>query len=221
MLALLHLCDSLFPIGAFSHSDGLEGATARGLVSTADDLRDWMDACLHESLGPCEGLVVRLAWESFSERRWADIDRIDEEMEALRPSSMARAASRSMGTRLVRTWQQIRPDHALAQCVAGRHDATVTLPVAFGMVSAAADIDRRSAVEGFIYTRLAAAVSSAMRLLPLGQYEAHAILAGTLARAPEVVDAILESHDRPSAFVPALDLAVMSQQYVQSRLFRS
>src|SRR6185503_8361644 len=27
LLALLHLCDSLFPLGGFAHSDGLEAAT--------------------------------------------------------------------------------------------------------------------------------------------------------------------------------------------------
>ena len=35
-----------FPIGAFAHSDGLEAATDRGRVATADDLRRWMDASL-------------------------------------------------------------------------------------------------------------------------------------------------------------------------------
>ncbi len=43
---LLHLCDSLFPIGAFAHSEGLEGATADGAVTTAGDLRQWLDVCL-------------------------------------------------------------------------------------------------------------------------------------------------------------------------------
>ena len=30
LLALLHLCDSLFPIGSFAYSDGLESAAAAG-----------------------------------------------------------------------------------------------------------------------------------------------------------------------------------------------
>ena len=30
LLSLLHLCDSLFPIGGFSYSDGLESATYVG-----------------------------------------------------------------------------------------------------------------------------------------------------------------------------------------------
>ncbi len=59
-------------------------------------------------------------------------------------------------------------------------DAHVTLPVAFGAVASAAGIPVRAAVEGFIYTRLAAIVSAAMRLMPLGQHEGHTLLAEAL-----------------------------------------
>ena len=49
LLALLHLCDSLFPIGSFGYSDGLEAATAAGLVETPADLQEWLDVCLDEA----------------------------------------------------------------------------------------------------------------------------------------------------------------------------
>jgi hypothetical protein len=37
LLALLHVSDSLFPIGGFGYSDGLEAATAAGLGETPAD----------------------------------------------------------------------------------------------------------------------------------------------------------------------------------------
>ena len=220
MFELLHLCDSLFPIGGFSHSDGLETATATGAVKTAADLHAWMDACLHETLANCDGPAMWRAWHGFTEGRWEDIAALDGEVHALRPSSTGRAASRAMGTRLVRTWHQMRPSPGLA-IMLGRDEASFTLPVAFGAVGAAAGIDARAALEGFVYTRLAATVSSAMRLMAIGQHEAHALLAATLARAPRVVAAVMHSRRAPSTFAPALDLAAISQQYVHSRLFRS
>ena len=45
-LELLHLCDSLFPIGAFAYSDGLEAAAAvrpkPDTTTGGDGLRDWI-----------------------------------------------------------------------------------------------------------------------------------------------------------------------------------
>src|ERR1700756_2865880 len=55
LLALLHLCDSLFPIGGFGYSDGLEAATSAGLVETPADLQAWLDTCLDEVVGRMDG----------------------------------------------------------------------------------------------------------------------------------------------------------------------
>ena len=104
-----------------------------------------------------------------------------------------------------------------------RH-TSFTLPVAFGIICAAAAIDSRDAVAGYIYTRLAATVSSAMRLMPIGQRGAHALLAAALSRVPEAVDAIVLRVSRGEGlgtFAPAFDLAAMEQQHVRSRLFLS
>ena len=76
-------------------------------------------------------------------------------------------------------------------------------------------------IEAFAYTRLAATTSCAMRLIAIGQMEAHALLAATLARVPDVVSGLLARDGEPESFAPALDLAVMRQPHVRSRLFRS
>jgi urease accessory protein len=218
-LELLHLCDSLFPIGAFGYSDGLEAASdaCRGV----DPLRDWLDVVLDENIGRLEGPVVWHAWLAFRERDWDALVTLDEEMTALRPAASARRSSRAMGLRLLTTWQALHPDprleHALVR--AGRRELGPTLPVAFA--GACGSIVRRDAVEAFAYTRLAATVSAAMRLIPIGQTDAHSLLAQTLARVPAVVDAIAARDADPESFTPAMDLAVMSQQYLHSRLFRS
>jgi len=223
-LELLHLCDSLFPIGAFGYSDGLEVATdvCRGV----DSLRDWIDVVLDENIGGLEGPAVWRAWLAFRERDWDALVTLDEEMTALRPAASARRSSRAMGLRLLTTWQALHPDprleHALVR--AGRRELGPTLPVAFAGACACAGtgtIERRDAVEAFAYTRLAATVSAAMRLIPIGQTDAHTLLAQTLARVPAVVDAIAARDADPESFTPAMDIAAMSQQYLHSRLFRS
>ena len=219
LLPLLQLCDSLFPIGAFAYSDGLETAAGRAAPPfDAGELRAWIDVCLDETLGRLEGPAVWQAWTAFRDGDWDTLVMLDEELTALRPSSSGRRSSRAMGRRLLGTWQTLHADPRLERAVFRGGPA---LPIAFAGACACSDIDRRHAVEAFAYTRLAATISAAMRLMPIGQTDAHALLAGTLERVPAVVDLIASRHPRLESFAPAVDIAAMTQQYVHSRLFRS
>ena len=222
-LSLLHLCDSLFPIGGFAYSDGLESATSEGTVADAGALRDWLDVCLDQTYGRLEGPAVWRAWMAFRDAHWDALEALDEELTALRPSSSARRSSRAMGLRLLTTWQTLHHDARLEHAVTLARDGRLgpTLPIAFAAACASAGIERRRSVEAFAYTRLSATISAAMRLMPIGQTDAHALLARTLDRVPQVVDAIVARDADPESFTPALDVAVMTQQYLHSRLFRS
>jgi len=219
LVVLLHLCDSLFPIGSFAHSDGLEAATSRGEIQSAAELSGWMDVTLTEILRRVEAPALARAWQATAEHRFDALAGLDDEVYALRPSSTGRESTRAMGSRLLKTWQQIRPCDAVERLLSSRDH--LTLPVAFGVVAAAAAIPQRDALEGFCYTRLAAIVSAAMRLMPLGQRESHTLLAERLSRVPGVVGEVLAGNGQLGAFTPVLDVMVMSQQYVESRLFKS
>lgn len=221
LLPLLHLCDSLFPTGAFAHSEGLEWATDRGLVASADNLGEWMDASLAQLLARADGPAVWLAWHAFAGRDWRALTVVNAEAFALRPSAVSRQATRAMGVRLVRTWQQLYEPAGFGEMAAAVDvERTMTLPAAFGVVCAATGVEARAAVEGFIYTRLASTASAAMRLMAIGQHEAHRVLASRLRVVGPIVERIAV---RPvmSSFAPAQDIAAMSHQYVRSRLFRS
>src|SRR5690349_534437 len=151
LLSLLHICDSLFPIGAFSHSDGLEAATAPGHVSTPIDFEHWLLTVRDHTLRECEGPGVARAWQACTEAQWGELRRIDDDLRLLRSSSAAREASRAVGNRLIRTWNEIHPEARFLTDVPLK-----TLPGAFGCVSATAGISQRDALNGFMYTRLAA-----------------------------------------------------------------
>ena len=103
-----------------------------------------------------------------------------------------------MGLRLLTTWHALHPDAAArhgSRSLAQAARLGPALPIAFAAACASAPAStRRAAVEAFAYTRLAATVSAAMRLMPIGQTDAHALLARTLERVPAVVD-----RDRGSA----------------------
>jgi len=222
LLALLHLCDSLFPIGGFGYSDGLEAATAAGLVETPTDLQAWLDVCLDQAVGRMDGPAVLRAWSAFHRRDWESLSELDEELTAMRPSSATRRSSRAMGIRLATTWTALYPDRPLDHLLdlARRQWLGPGLPIAFGCACASAGVGMRDAGAAFAYTRLASTTSAALRLMRIGQTDAHARLAKTLQRVPIVVEA-MTTRARPESFTPAMDVSAMTQQYLHSRLFRS
>jgi len=218
----LHLCDSLFPIGGFGYSDGLEAATAAGLVQTPAELQAWLDICLEEAVGRTDGPVALRAWSAFERQDWEALSALDEEITALRPASATRRSSRAMGLRLVTTWSILYPDRRLEHLLdlACGERLGPALPVAFGCACASAGVEKRDAGVAFAYTRLASTASAALRLMRIGQTDAHARLAEVLTRVPAVVDA-MTTRARPESFAPEMDIAAMAQQYLHSRLFRS
>jgi urease accessory protein len=224
-LKLLHVCDSLFPIGSFAYSDGLESATTAAHVRDLDSLREWLDVCLDEGIGRSDGPALAIAMSALYGADWGALTAVDEELTALRPSSTVRIANRAMGWRLLKTWQALHPDerlgHALELAAGSTSPSGPTLPVAFAAVCVCAGIDRREALAGYAYTRLGATVSAAMRLMALGQTDAHQLLSRVLDRVPEMVDHVIGGNPPIESFAPALDVAQMTQQYVHSRLFRS
>jgi urease accessory protein len=223
VLQLLHLCDSLFPLGAFAHSDGLETATVAGVVRDAASLQLWIDAVLDEAFGRLDGPVAHRARVLIDEERWDELPRLDAEAIAIRPAASSRRAIRSMGQRLLETWRRLHPDgrldrlHDLASCGA----IAPCFPVAFAAACACSTVLPATALEALAYTRLASTVSAAMRLAPVGQTDAHLVLSRALARVPGIVGSIVERDSIHESFTPAMDIAAMSHQYLHSRLFRS
>jgi urease accessory protein len=222
LLALLHLCDSLFPIGGFGYSDGLEAATATRLVETPADLQAWLDVCLDEVVGRMDGLAVLWAWSAFDQEDWQALCDLDGEITAMRPASSTRRSNKAMGLRLATTWSTLYPDQRLDHLVdlVRRQRVGPALPVAFGCVCASAGVGMLDASVAFAYTRLASTTSAALRLMQIGQTNAHARLAQTLERVPAVVE-VMTKRAQPESFAPAMDVAAMTQQYLHSRLFRS
>src|SRR5262245_5518259 len=115
LLSLLHICDSFFPIGSFAYSDGLESATASRLVEGAAGLEGWLESCLEEGFARLDGPAIALVWPALTARDWDQVVAIDEDITALRAASAARTSIRSMGLRLLKTWQRVHPDACLEQ----------------------------------------------------------------------------------------------------------
>src|SRR5437763_1565040 len=97
-VALLQLCDSLFPVGSFAHSDGLEAAVTDCDVSDGAGLRRWLDAQLHGQLVQLDAPGVRVARTAMLNGDLESVASIDDELYALRPAASSRDAPRMQGS---------------------------------------------------------------------------------------------------------------------------
>jgi urease accessory protein len=214
LVRTLQIADSLFPVGAFAYSDGLESAAASARVRDAASLARWLDHVLHGVFAPCEGLALLKCMRAMERKDWAMIRQIDEELTALKPASATRAAGKSVGKSLIATYAALVEDGSLP--------AHYNAPVAYGVVFHHRGIECRDALLAFGYARLAAVVSAGLRLAAIGQQQGHAALAGVLDRLPDVTQVILDNEAEPlRSFSPMMDIQQMNHRYIYSRLFRS
>jgi urease accessory protein len=213
---LLQTTDSLFPTGAFSHSGGLEGLTADGLLRTAEDAERGLSEILTRSFA-----LIDLPACGLAHRAAADVDRlveIDAWVDSLKAPRETREAGRSLGRRRLKV--VAAPDGYRAAVEDGRspgQQAVVT-----GVHAALDGISREDAMLAFGYGTAAGLVASAMKLLPLGQSRGQAFLARMGERMPELVrSADHRSLEDLGSFTPLFDIAAMRHEIARTRLFIS
>jgi urease accessory protein len=215
---LLQTTDSLFPTGAFSHSGGLEGLANEGILKTADDAERAVEEILRHSFARVDLPACGLAHRAASAAELEAVLRIDARLDALKPPREAREASRSLGRRRLRLVASLEGYATLVeQDRTPGHQAVVT-----GMQGALEGVPREETMLAFAYGAAAGLVSSAMKLLPLGQTRAQNLLSRLGDSMTEIVRAADGMDlEELGSFLPLLDVAAMRHETGAPRLFIS
>ena len=224
LLGVLQLADGLFPAGAYAHSFGLETLVQDGVVTDATGVRAFLRTLIEGGVGTCDAIAVARAVRAAREPTLETAFALDEEVDALKPASELREASRQMGRQTLRAAARLHQDAAVSRLfaavetgrTAGHH------PLAFGFAAEAAGVAPREAAAAYLYSTAAAVAGASLRLLPLGQLDGQAILASlrpAIARLAE--RAASAGPDGLHAFTPAIEIAAMRHARLEARLFRS
>ena len=99
---LLQVNDALFPIGGYSHSQGLETYIQRGIVHDVDTAREYITHKIKWNLAYTELLAARLAYEAAEKKDLKELLYLEELLEASRIPMEQREAARKMGSRFAK-----------------------------------------------------------------------------------------------------------------------
>jgi urease accessory protein len=221
LIGLLHLASPALPIGAYSYSQGLEGAVDAGLIHDAVSARAWIQSGLENVLATNELPMLAFLYRDWVEGNYSELTRSNAYFLASRESFELRQETEQMGWSLAQLALSLEW-HDETRQTALRSIKPIGLLTVFAYAAGALSIDLESCVTAYCFSWLENQVAAAQKALPLGQVAGQKILFAMHALIPEVVLRALETgRGQISTFAPHLGIISSRHAYQYSRLFRS
>jgi urease accessory protein len=215
LLRLMWMVSPALPIGSYAYSRGLEYAVNAGWVHDGESAGHWIEGVLRNQLATLDApLLVRLH-EAFRTSDLTAAGRWSRFLCAARESAETALEDRQLGLALAR----VLGEAGVELAASFRAGGYATL---FALGCVAFDIAAHDAVLGYLFAFVEGQVTSASKLVPLGQRAAQSVLQPLLTSVEELAHAAFSvSDDELGAFTPGLALASALHETQYARLFRS
>ena len=215
-LRLLQLSSATLPVGAFSFSQGLEYAIDQQWLNSVEDIHNWLEVSLLESMAYLD-VPVLLRMKRAKKNNdpqnffyWSDY------LLASRESSELFMAEKNMGVAMFRLLKNL--DLNIKDFVPD----TPSFLSAYVLACSQWELSDDQSMQGYLWSWLENQVSAASKLLPMGQTQAQKMLLGISDKIPKVMEIAntLEDDDIGSS-LPKMAMASAWHETQYSRLFRS
>ena len=215
-LRLLQLCSSNLPVGGYSFSQGLEYALEQGWLKTTNDVAEWVEVIINESLAQQDlPLLLRLKQAYASDDKqvfetWCDF------LLATRESAEMLQAEVVMGQAMYRLLNSLEIE------TQGYCGEQLSYIAGFAIAAQHWGLSDNEALQGYLWTWLENQVAAAIKLLPMGQTDGQKMLLKQSEMIPRAVSRALAIKDESiGANLPGLAMASAWHETQYSRLFRS
>lgn len=221
---LLHLSDPTLPIGAYTHSGGLETYVQQGLIRNAADAAAFIRNMLEHNLPYNDALFAVLAYHATAADDLSQLVQLDQECTALKAPQELRMASQKLGVRLLKLMSPLLV-HAMGDAYMEqikRGEASGHYCLAFGMYACLAGIPLSEAITAFYYNAATGMVTNSVKLVPLGQQQGQQILYEVLPVLPALVEKTLQMpRELAGRCSFGFDIRSMQHERLYSRLYMS
>lgn len=222
---LLQINDALFPIGAYSHSYGLETYIQKNIVYNAETAFEYIENNVKYNFLYTELLAAKLAFE-YSETN--DLDKLLELEEIIIASKMPseiRIAAQKLASRFMKTLKaiDIKYERDIFEKYADVCKSDLrTYSVSYGVFCAAVGIDKKAALEALLYAQTSACITNCVKSVPLSQTQGQQLLYKSYNIFEELLE-ILENLtiEKLCLSTPGFDIRCMQHESLYSRLYMS
>jgi urease accessory protein len=216
LLRLMWMVSPALPIGGYAYSRGLEFAVSANWVVDASSAESWIVGVLENQLATLDGPVLARLHAAFSVDDALDAARWNTFLCAARETAETALEERQLGLGLARVLAESDVPQAAVWRETG---AYVTL---FALACVHWGIAQKDALLAYLFAFAEAQVTTASKLVPLGQSAGQRILSALLARLEALAERALSITDAQlGAYTPGLTLASALHETQYARLFRS
>jgi urease accessory protein len=209
-------CSPAFPVGAFSHSHGLEWSVETGDIGDAASLSAWIEDLLAHGAGWSDAVFLAYAHRAANDP--VALAAVAQHASAFMPALERQTEALAQGAAFARAIEAAWPAIAAALPDAAR----LPYAVAVGAACGAAGIGLSAALVAYLQAFAGMLVSAAVRLVPLGQSDGLRVLAGL---EPLVHRIAGEAERAPLETIGGAafraDIAAMAHETQYTRLFRT
>ncbi|MEP6927967.1 MAG: urease accessory protein UreF [Ginsengibacter sp.] len=224
LIHLLHLCDPALPIGGFSHSAGLETYVQEGIISDKKTAKEFVTQQLSQNICYTDAAILSLAYDAGCNSDFQTILRLDETCTVVKLPMETRLASNKLGVRLLKIFENNETFF-----LPNKYRATIRTQeafghycIAFGLLAQALNIEKQEALTGFYYNAATSFITTAVKLIPLGQQDGQEILMSLFPLIDELVQQSLCPDKEMIGFCcAAFDIRCMQHEQLYSRLYMS
>ncbi len=207
-----------YPVGAFTHSHGLEWVIEAGAVLDAGSLYDWIEDIALFGAGRQDAILLATSWRAVVGQNTSRLIEIAELAAALAPSKERQLETMAQGRAFKLATDAAWPVETGMDEAGG----DLAYPVAVGVAAAAHDVPLRPALTAYLHAFAANIVSAGVRLVPLGQTDGQRLI----ARLEPVIERVAEDAlgadlDDLGGCVLLADIASMRHETQYTRLFRT